>query len=249
MISVVVLAKNEEKNIKACLETLSWCDEILIIDDGSSDNTKNIAEKNKAKVCQHFVNNDFSEQRNFGLTKAIGDWVMYVDADERASIELRDEILKKINDSGNKFNGFYIKRKDIIWDKELKYGETGNIKLLRLAKKGYGEWVGNVHEEWIIKGNIGQLENYLIHYPHKNITEFLQKINLYTSIRSSELFIKKYKLEPLSVIYYPVAKFIFNYFFKLGFMDGISGLILAIVMSFHSFLVRAKLWFLYNKGK
>ncbi len=251
MISAVVLTRNEEKNIVDCLESLSWCDEIIVVDDSSEDRTLEVAKKMDAKVFTRSFDNDFSAQRNFGLKKANGDWVLFVDADERISKALALEIsnLVRSTSSGqisNKYNGFYIKRRDFMWGKELKYGETGNIWLLRLARKDAGRWVGKVHEEWKIKGKVGRLKNEIIHYPHQSITEFLKEINFYTDIRAKELFDKGVSPNSISILFYPVAKSLSNYFLKLGFLDGLQGLVFAIMMSFHSFLVRGKLWHLWK---
>jgi len=254
-ITAVVLTKNEEKGIGECLKNLQWCDEIIVIDDNSNDKAAETAKKLGAKVFTQSLDNDFSKQRNFGLSKAKNEWVLFVDADEKVSEAVASEISNFIHSTGsgqefqisNNTNGFYIKRKDFLWGREMRYGETGSIKLLRLAKKDSGIWEGKVHEEWKIKGEIGELKGYLIHFPHENLTEFLGKINFYTNLRAKELYAKKTKSGFFSLIFFPLAKFILNYFIKLGILDGIPGLISAITMSFHSFLVRGKLWLLWQK--
>lgn len=250
MISAVVLTKNEEKNIVDCLETLAWCDEVLVIDDNSEDRTVEIAQKMRASVFVRSLNNDFSKQRNFGLQKAKNDWVLFVDADERVSAELCAEISDAISSQiWRKQNlcGFYTKRRDFMWGKELKHGEVGSIKLLRLAKKDAGVWEGAVHEEWKIKGKTDKLKNPLLHYPHQTIAEFLQEINFYTTLRAQELYQQGVKVRWWEIILYPKAKFFYNYFIKMGFLDGLPGFIFALIMSFHSFLVRGKLWLLWKK--
>lgn len=247
MVSAVILTKNEENNIVDCLETLSWCGEILVIDDYSEDRTVEIAKKLGAKVYQHSLEENFSVQRNFGLEKAIGDWVFFVDADERVPSSLCSEILQITNKQINKYNGFYLKRRDILWGKVLQHGEVGDIKLLRLAKKGKGKWQGLVHEAWDIQKPLASLRNQLFHNPHPTIREFLKEINLYTDIRSKELYEQGIRANFLTIALYTKAKFIQNYFFKLGFLDGNAGLVHAMLMSFHSFLVRGKLWLLWHK--
>lgn len=245
MISAVVLAKNEEKNIVDCLETLSFCDEIIVVDDNSEDRTVEIAKKMGASVFTHSLHQDFGQQRNFGLEKARNQWVLFVDVDERVSQELKNEIVSSLRSTN--VNGYYIGRIDNMWGKSLMYGETGEIKLLRLGKKETGAWVGKVHEQWKIKGKTKTFKNPLYHFPHRNMSEFLKEINYYTNIRSKELFDKGIKVKWYSIILYPKAKFILNYFIKLGFLDGVPGLIFAMTMSLHSFLVRSKLWLLWQK--
>jgi glycosyltransferase involved in cell wall biosynthesis len=248
MITAIVLTKNEEKNIEACLDSISWCDERIVIDDHSSDKTVEIAKKKGAIVFARDMQNDFADQRNFALTKAKGDWILFIDADERVSNALWYEIMQHTSESIEDFTGFYIRRQDTMWGKVLQHGETGNITLLRLAKKGAGKWQGKVHEEWKIQGKTAHLKNALDHFPHPTVAEFLREINFYTDLRAAELFKKKTTVSWISILAYPKAKFILNYFFKRGFLDGLPGFVFAMLMSFHSFLVRGKLWLMWQKN-
>lgn len=244
--SAVVLTKNEEKNIFECLKTLDFCDEILIIDDNSKDSTIKITEglkDSRIKIYQRELNNDFSAQRNFALEKARNDYVLFVDADERVEDKLKEEILLL----GPEFDGYFIKRVDNLWGKELKHGEVSDIYLLRIGNKEKGIWVGKVHEQWAIVGRTRKLRNPLKHFPHPTASEFLSEINYYTDLRSKELFNKGVKSSFMSIIVYTKGKFFLNYVLKQGFRDGMQGLLNALLMSFHSFLVRGKLWLLWQK--
>src|SRR4051812_8321966 len=139
MISAIILTKNEEKNIKDCLDGISWCDERIVIDDESTDHTREIAQENGAKVYTRVLKN-FSDQRNFALQKARGDWILFIDADERISPALWFEMTQRINEPIENPTGFYLKRIDVMWGRELKHGEAGAIKLLRIAKRNSGKW-------------------------------------------------------------------------------------------------------------
>lgn len=244
MITAVVLAKNEEEKIEKCLKTLKWCDEVVVVDDESEDKTAEIAKKLGAKVYKRALNGDFAAQRNFGLEKARGEWVFFVDVDEQVTPQLRAEIQKKTN---GQFVGFYIKRRDFIFGRGLKYGETGGVKLLRLGKKGMGSWQGRVHETWEIQGPKEELENLLEHYPHPTVSEFLKDINLYSTLRARQLYEENKKSNLFQIIFYPVGKFLQNFFLRLGFLDRMAGFMVATLMSFHSFLVRSKLYLLWKK--
>lgn len=246
MISAVVLTKDEEKNLQECLESIKWCDEILVIDDNSTDKTVEIAKKFGAKVFIHSLNNNFAQQRNFGLQKAKGEWVLFLDADERVTPELRAEISNFQFPISN-YDGFYLKRQDFWGGRLLKHGEQGQVRLLRLGKKGKGEWRREVHEVWEIKGETKELKNPILHYPHQTITEFLEHENQQSTIHAETL--KKEGIKPslFRIIANPLGKFIQNYIFRLGFLDGTPGIIVALMMSFHSFLARAKLYFLWKK--
>jgi len=248
MLSVVILTKNEENNIIDCLESLLFADEIIIIDDCSKDRTIDIVRDLNSKNIRFYKRklDNFASQRNFGLSKAKGDWVLFVDADEIVSKDLKNEVLTVIVEDTDK-DGYYIRRRDFIWGRELKHGEISGIKLLRLAKKRGGKWVGKVHERWNIKGYLGNIKTPLIHRPHSNLKEFIAEINFYTSLRAEELKEAGVKVSIVSIIIFPIGKFLFNYILRLGFLDGVEGFIFAIMMSFHSFLVRGKLWMLEKK--
>lgn len=249
MISAVVLTKNEQDSVERCLKSVSFCNEILIIDDFSTDNTTNIAKKYASKIFKNKLNNDFSKQRNFGLSKANGEWVLFIDSDEIVSESLKQEITRTLKQNKKTVNGYYVKREDIFLGKHLRFGEVKNIKLLRLARKNKGLWERPVHEIWNIKGSVGFLKNPLIHHSHSSIKDFLRKINYYSSLNAGYLFKTKIRSTVLDIILYPSFKFIHNFVLKLGFLDGFEGFLLSIFMSFHSFLTRAKLFLLNNETK
>lgn len=247
-LTAVVLTKNEEKNIQRCLKSLDFCDEVIIVDDYSEDSTVEIASKfdKNIKVVQRKLNNDFAGQRNFGLSKSKNEWVLFVDADEVVTEKLRSEI------KNLKFNkeSFYIRRRDFFWNQELKFGEVKKVRdqgIVRLIKKSSGTWMGDVHEIFHTSKNIGKLDSFLNHYPHPTLKEFLNDINRYSDIRSQELYDRGVKTNIFEIIFLPSGKFIYNYIFNLGFLDGPAGFVYSFMMSFHSFLVRSKLYQMTNK--
>lgn len=254
-ISAVVLTKNEENNINRCLKSLDFCDEIIIIDDYSEDKTLELVHKvlkvhKFYKVIQRKLNNDFASQRNFGLSKATNEWVLFIDADEEVSKELQTEIVSLLHGSIVKEDAYYLKRRDYFWNQELKYGEIKQVRqfgLIRLIRKDSGKWMGNVHEVFYTGKNTGRLNNFVNHYPHPSLKEFIIDVNCYSDIRSEELHSRGFKSNVFQIIFFPFLKFIYNYFFNLGFLDGAAGFVYAFMMSFHSFLVRAKLYQLTNK--
>jgi len=281
-LTAVILTKNEEENIERCLKSVDFCDEVIIVDDFSEDKT--LAQIHKVhkvyKVIQRRLDGNFAEQRNFAMEKAKNEWVLFLDADEEVSDELKKEIKKTIHrnfqfppdsigiqtnsKSKNQISksketaAYYIKRRDFWWGRELRYGEVRKIRqtgLIRLVRKGSGYWVGKVHEEYKVKNEkfppslklrrtskIGSLESYLNHYPHPKVKDFLEEINFYSTLRAKELFDQRKKTNILEIVLYPLGKFLLTYFIKLGFLDGPTGFAYAFFMSFHSFLVRAKLY-------
>jgi len=239
MLTVVVLTRNEEANLAKCLDSLKFCDEILIVDDSSTDTTLEIAKKHKARVVQHALNSDFSAQRNYALSQITSGWILFVDADEVVTPELAAEIQNAIQKSG--FVGYFLPREDILWGKHMHYGDT-KASLLRLARRGAGEWHGKVHETWQVTGRTAALRHPLLHYPHPTVTAFLRHINFYSTLRAAELKSTGYKTNIFEIIFYPIGKFLYLGIWKLGFADGNQGFVSAMMMAFYSFLVRGKLY-------
>lgn len=249
-LTAVVIAKNEEKNIIRCLHSLNFCDEVIVVDDESIDRTCEIAEQSGARVVSHKLDSDFSLQRNFGMDLATGQWVLYIDADEEVSRELELEITTLLTSEVKpRADAFYLKRRDYWWGKELQYGEVANARkrgFIRLVKKNSGKWQGIVHEQFVTKGKTSLLHNFINHYPHPNVKNFLQEINFYSSLRAKELKKQGLKTTATEIILYPLGKFLVNYILKRGFKDKAPGFAYAFFMSFHSFLVRSKLYQYWN---
>lgn len=241
-ISAIVLTKNEEKNLPQCLACLSFCPEIILIDDFSSDKTEEIAKILGAKVFKHDLDNDFAGQRNFGLSKASGDWIIFIDADERVSPALRQEIETVVNHTPQNYRAFNIKRRDFTWGKKILHGECGNIKFIRLARRSAGRWHRRVHEYWNIIGPVGEMKNELLHYPHPSLKEFIAHINFMSTLHAQAGYEEGKRSNVGKIIFWPSGKFIVNYVFKLGFLDGVEGMVIALMMSLHSFLAWSKLW-------
>jgi len=246
-LSAVILTKNEEKNIADCIKCLDFCDEIIIVDDNSSDETPKLARELGATIYKRKLRKNFAAQRNYGLEKARGEWILFIDADERVSDKLKNEIMQTINNSSIDYSGFYFKRMDYMWGKKLKHGETGNIRLLRLARRNAGSWQRLVHEVWKIDGRTGEFKNPLVHYPHPTLSEFIKSVDMMSTLHA-KANLKEGKKSSLSkILIWPLGHFVYNFIFRLGFLDGLQGFMVALIMSFHSYLAWSKLWFLQRE--
>lgn len=243
-LSCIILTKNNERTIVSCLESVQWFDDIVIIDDYSNDSTLSLIRQHasRARVFQRKLKDNFADHRNFGLQQALGEWILFVDSDEIVTVKLHKEI--KASVAKGELDGYYIRRWDFIFNRLLSHGDVGRVRLLRLARRNSGFWKRAVHELWDIKGCTGQLHEPLLHYPHTNIEDFVRKINWYSSL-SAKVYAEEGRRSSVGyILFYPIGKFLVNYFFFLGFLDGFVGFLHTIVMSFHSFLTHAKLWLL-----
>ncbi len=247
-ITAVILTKNEEKNIERCLLSVAFCNDIVLVDDNSTDNTVQVAKKCHARVIERALHGDFANQRNFALTLAREDWILYIDADEVVTPGLKKEIVDAVSPERprrQEIHAFYIKRRDFWWGKELKFGETQKVRnfgIIRLVRRNSGQWMGNVHEIFYTAKHTEMLQSFLNHHPHPSVREFIQDINEYSTLRARELIGHGKKTNIVQIIWFPLGKFILNYVFYFGFLDGARGFAYAFFMSFHSFLVRAKLY-------
>ncbi len=247
LLSAVVITKNEEKNIERCLQSLSFCDEIIVIDDNSTDRTVQLARGAKAKVYIHSLNKNFAQQRNFGLQKTHGKWVLFVDADEVVTKELSNEILFQIV-TNEKHSAYFIRRVDVLWNKPMFFGELatfgsfGKGHILRLAKRDVGTWSRNIHETWNTKANVSYLKSPLLHFPHQTYAEFLSDIGERAKIHADMLRKEGKKSSLIKILVWPLGKFFYNFVYRLGFLDGNRGFVLAVTMSFHSFLSWTYIW-------
>ncbi len=247
MLSGIVIVKNEEKQIIACIKSLSFCDEIIVVDNSSTDNTKTLVLAQGVKYLSSDIIGDFAALRNIGAQEAKGEWLLYIDADERISDALRANIKHELYTPS--CSSYFLKRRDHFMGRTLENGEVSKVfhtGLVRLMKKGTGSWEGKIHEKWKTDEPIGELDGFIEHYPHQTLHEFLEHINRYSTYRAAELSTKRMKTNIFELVFYPLGKFVYTYFVKRGYMDGAAGFVYSFIMSFHSFLVRAKLYMSSN---
>ncbi len=242
-ISAVVITHNEEDNIKDCLRSISWAEEIIVIDAHSDDSTVEISRKFTDKVYLREFDN-FSAQKNYGLSKASFDWILSIDADERVTEGLKKEIEETIQNQPTETNAFFVERLNSMYGKFVSYGQPDYQ--LRLFRKTAGRFEQPVHEEVRFVGEAGYLTNKLIHYSMRNLSEHLIKINQYTDLEIKILAERGVKINlfclPWFFLARPFLRFIESYFFMKGFKDGIRGFLLSINSMFTEFIKYAKYW-------
>lgn len=246
-ISVVIAVKNEEKRIMDCLESIKWVDEIIVINNGSIDNTIKICKRytNKIFQCGGGPNKLIEYNKNFGFNKAKGSWILSIDADERINPQLKEEIQKSI--TKGEHDAFFLNFKTFFLGKSMKCTYLDEFCHIRLFKKGLGHYPCNKnHEKLTIIGGAGKLKNPIIHLWSNSIESFIEKANFYTSqdIKNSEKQIGLYTL-----LIHPLLVSLHIFLRKKGYQDRYRGLILSILEGFYYFLENAKIWERQFKSK
>jgi glycosyltransferase involved in cell wall biosynthesis len=244
-ISAVIIARNEEKMIGEALESVSFCDEIILIDNGSKDKTKEIAEGKEAKVYE-IKTTDFSELRNLGKEKAGGEWILYVDADERVDENLKESIKRIISEEPN-YSAFLLQRKNFY----LGNHQWPQIeKLERLFRKDKLQgWKGELHESPIIEGETGLInKGFLLHFTHRSLESMLNKTIEWSTVEA----VLRYNSGHPKMTWWRfprvmISAFLNSYLRQGGYRVGVAGVIESIYQAFSAFVTYAKLWELQLK--
>lgn len=257
-LSVVITAYNEEKNIEECLKSVKHlADEIVVVDNQSTDKTKSIAQKYTKKVFSQ--KNDPQKidlQKNFGFSKATGDWILSLDADERITSELEKEIKAVLSSSdvthpplpgtppmeGMRM-GYWIPRKNIIFGKWIEHTGWYPDYQLRLFRKGKGKYTGkHVHEDLQVTGNTANLQHPLIHQHYQTINQFILRSLIYIPNEADNVLKKDYTFNYLDAVIFPIREFLSRFFAREGYKDGLHGLVLSCLMAWYHFTIFATMW-------
>ncbi len=250
MISAIIITKDEEKMIADCLKSLDWIDEILVVDTGNTDKTNQIAKKYKARIVKYVGNGKFSDWRNKGLKEAKGDWILYVDADERITPLLRNEI-RNITQEKNTKSAYVIPRRNFIFGKEFKHsGQYPDYQKRLFKKSELVSWTGEVHEEPEFKGKLRHIKNPMIHEKHDTLSEMVAKTNSWSEIEAKLMFDAGHP--PMNLIRFMTGmarEFWLRMIRQMAFFDGVEGIIYAIYQVFSKFTSYAKLYEMQLKQK
>lgn len=245
-ISVIVITRDEEKNISDCLKSVEWADEIIVVDSESTDKTVEIAKQVTDKVFSHKWEG-YVPQKRFALSLASNEWVLSLDADERVTPELKAEI---INLDLSDFNGFKIRRKNFLMEKEITSCGWEKDYQLRLMKKSKADFSDRlVHEKFIVDGKTDVLKNPMLHYTFSSFSDYFSKINHYSTLKSQELFQKKKRVNGWTIFSHTFSAFFAFFFIRRGFKDGVYGLIISFLHSVSTMMNYIKLWELQKKNQ
>jgi len=242
-IAVVVITKNEERNIAACLGCLKWVDEVIVVDAESSDRTVELA---KAYMPKVFVRTwpGYGPQKNFAMAQVTADWILIVDADERVSPELQVEIRQIIAlPPSDKISAYRVPRRNFYYGRWVKWGGTYPDYQIRIFRKGTARYNDvRIHENLIVNGKIGTLNGHLDHYTESRLNDHFTKFDLYTTLAAQEKTISRSVVRWSDLAVRPFVTLLKTYLLKQGFRDGIHGLIISVFASMYTFVKYAKLW-------
>jgi glycosyltransferase involved in cell wall biosynthesis len=241
-ISAIVVCFNEEDRIADCLESLRWCDEIVVVDSFSTDRTAEICRTYTDKFIQHPWAG-YRAQKAFAHSQATKDWVMLVDADERVTAELRDEILDALAQDGGAYAGYMVPRLVRYLGRWWWRGGWYPDYDVRLFRRDRATWGGlDPHEQILVDGKVRRLRNCLHHYSYRDMSDHLQRINRFTSIAARELKNSGARWHLRDALLRPAGRFARSYILKRGFAEGFAGFYVAVTAAVYVFLKYAKLW-------
>lgn len=246
-ISVVTLALNEERNIEECLKSVTWADERIVVDSGSMDRTVELARKHTDAVM--IVEwQGYGATKNLALERVRSEWVLWLDADERVTPELAEEIqqITRGNDTG--FSAYEVSRRAYFLGRWIRHSGWYPSRVTRLFRKGRGRFTeSNVHEQLRIEGAVGRLRHDLLHFTDPDLHHYFVKFNRYTSLAAEDLHASGRRCTMTDLVVRGPFTFVKMYLLRRGFLDGIHGFILAVVSSAYVFVKYAKLWELQHR--
>lgn len=238
-LSAVLITCNEEKKVGECLESIAFADEIVVVDSGSHDRTSEIVKSRGARFFTRILD-DFASQRNFALQQAAGDWILFIDADERVSPQLREQIQAAVSgDEG--LHGYTLHRINHIFGGPMRFGAHQSDRPMRLVRRGKGRWEGLVHERLVIEGPSGALNGELKHVTYQSLEEYFSKFNLFTTLDAREMIRSGQPLPARwKTLLRPAAEFVYYYFLRQGFRDGWRGFQYQVLSSLYIFVKHVK---------
>jgi len=239
-LTAIIPTGNEEHNISVVLKSIAFADEIMVVDSYSTDRTVELARQHTDFILQREYENSAS-QKNWAIPQASHEWILLVDADERISEDLKEEIQQTLQAPDK--DAYWIYRQNYIWDRKLNYSGWQGDKVIRLFRKSKCRYQDkHVHAEVLVDGEVGYLKNKLDHFTYVDLDHYLAKSYRYSTWGAYDRAPKTTKVTAYHLVVKPLLGFIKKYFIKRGFLDGQVGLILALQYSSYLFIRAVKIW-------
>jgi len=240
-LSVTIIAWNEEERLRACLESVAWADEIIVVDAESTDKTVQVAREFTDKIWVRPWAG-FATQKNFALEQATGEWVLSLDADERVTAELRERIGRIVRANGPA-DGYSIPRKNVFWGAWVRHGGLYPDYQLRLFRRDAGRFVDSaVHESVVVEGHVKAVAEPMLHHSYRGLEDFVARSNRYSTLAAQEIVRRGGQVGLTDLALRPLGRFLSMYVLRLGFLDGWRGFVLAVLYANYVFLRMAKAW-------
>ena len=240
-LSVVVVTRNEEDQIRACLESVAWADELIVVDAESEDKTASIARE----LTDHVVVRPwpgYAAQKNFGLGLARAPWILSLDADETVSSALRAEIEQVVAADGPA-DGYEVPRRNIVWGRFIRHGGLYPDWQVRLFRRGRGRFGDRaVHESVAVDGAVGRLAGHLEHRSYRDIADFLARADRYSTLAAEDWVAQGRRVHVWDFVLRPLGRFLSMYVLGRGFLDGWRGFLLAALYAYYVLIRSAKVW-------
>jgi glycosyltransferase involved in cell wall biosynthesis len=236
---VTVITHNEEERLRACLESVAWADELVVVDAESADKTVTVAREHTDRIWVRPWPG-FAAQKNFAIDQSRGDWILSLDADERVTPELAARI-RAIVAAGGPADGYRIPRRNFFWGAWVRHGGLYPDYQLRLFRRPAGRFVAHgVHESVAVTGRVEALAEPLLHHSYRDLDDFVRRSNRYSSLAAADWVRDGRGARMADLIFRPLARFVSMYIIRGGFLDGWRGLVLAVLYAEYVFLRMAK---------
>ena len=248
-ISACIIAFNEERKIRRCLQSVAWCDEIVVVDSFSTDRTVEICREFTDRVVQHPWSG-YVGQRNFSREQANHPWILFLDSDEQVSEGLRDEILAEFERGTGSIDGYEFPRQVFYLGRWIRHGEWYPDIKLRLFRKARGRTEGvEPHDTVVVQGEVKRLRNPVWHFTYDDLRDHMDTVNRFSTITAQQKFIQGTRFRWSDLLFRPALHFLKGYFLRRGFLDGLHGFMIAAICSYGAFLKYAKLWELHARSR
>jgi glycosyltransferase involved in cell wall biosynthesis len=246
-LSVYMITYNNEETIERALKSVTWANEIVIVDSFSNDRTVEIGRKFTDKIIQRKWPGH-RDQYQYAADLTTHEWIMFVDADEEVSPELAEEIRKELSGEVERVDGLFVYRRTFYLGRWIRYGGWYPDGEIRLYRRNKGRWEGGLHAKVVVHGTVKSLKNQYLHYTYRNISDQIQTIDKYSGVAAEDMAQEGERFSFFKLLFHPPFRFIKEYFFKSGFRDGLPGLVVVISTMYYVFIKYAKLWEL-TKGQ
>jgi (heptosyl)LPS beta-1,4-glucosyltransferase len=240
-LSVVVVTRNEEERLRACLESVAWADEIVVVDAESEDKTVAIAQEFTDRVVVRPWPG-YAAQKNNALDLATGEWALSLDADEIVSAELAAEIRRVLTSNGPA-DGYAVPRRNMFWERWVRHGGLYPDWQVRLFRRARGRFLARaVHESVSVEGRVERLAGHLEHHSYRDVSDFLARADRYATLAAEEAVAQGHRVGAADLVLRPLGRFLAMYVVRGGFLDGWRGFLLATLYAYYVLIRSAKIW-------